>query len=96
MKTTAVANLKAQLSRFLRLVKAGEEILVTERDVPVARIMPVAPQGAEMEALRDLERRGLLRVGTGRLPRNFWKMARGKDPKGTVRGAVEEERDKGW
>ena len=31
MKTAPVARLKAELSRYLRLVKSGEEILVTER-----------------------------------------------------------------
>jgi uncharacterized protein len=30
MKTTAIANLKAQLSRYLRLVKTGEEVAPTE------------------------------------------------------------------
>jgi prevent-host-death family protein len=39
--TAAVAELKAQLSRYLSRVKAGEEILVTERGTPVARLVPV-------------------------------------------------------
>ena len=42
MKTAAVAKLEAQLSQYLARVKAGEEILVTERTVPVARTSPVA------------------------------------------------------
>lgn len=96
MKTTAIANLKAKLSQFLRLVKTGEEILITERDVPVAKIVPVADLGSELESLRDLERQGLLRLGSGRLPKNFWKLPRGKDPKASVRGAAREERDRGW
>ncbi|MFY9341312.1 MAG: type II toxin-antitoxin system prevent-host-death family antitoxin [Planctomycetota bacterium] len=96
MKTTAVANLKARLSRFLRLVKTGEEILITERNVPVAKIVPVGNLGAELEALRDLERQGLLRLGSGRLPKNFWKLPRGKDPQASIRRAAREERDRGW
>ena len=47
IKTAAVAELKAHLSRLLRRVKAGDEILVTERGVPVARIVPVPPVGDE-------------------------------------------------
>lgn len=93
-KTAAVAELKAHLSRFLRRVKAGEEILITERDVPVARIVPVRPVADER--VRALERQGLVRLGTGRLPKDFWTRPRGKDAKGLVRAAVAEEREGGW
>jgi prevent-host-death family protein len=92
MKTTGVAELKARLSRYLARVKAGEEILVTERNVPVARLVPVGRRSRDA-ALRDLERRGLVRVGTGRLPRGFWSLPRGRDPQAFVRRAVAEERD---
>ena len=95
MKTTAVADLRARLSEYLLLVKAGEEILITERNVPVAKIIPVAELGSELESLRDLERQGLLRLGSGRLPKGFWEMPRGKDPRGSVRGAAQEERERG-
>ncbi len=96
MKTTAVAKLKAELSRYLRLVKAGEEILITERNVPVAKIVPVGAVATDLEALRDLECQGLLKIGSGRLPKDFWKLPRGKDPRAAVRRAVREERDRGW
>ncbi|MCK6553606.1 type II toxin-antitoxin system prevent-host-death family antitoxin [Candidatus Binatia bacterium] len=94
VKTAAVAELKAHLSRFLRRVKAGDEILVTERDVPVARIVPVAPVGDER--LRGLERQGLVKIGSGKLPKDFWTRPRGEDPRGLVRAAVGEEREEGW
>ncbi len=96
MKITAVANLKAQLSRYLRLVKAGQEILITERNVPVAKIIPVEDLSDDLEALRDLERQGLMRLGTGHLPKDFWKLPRGKDPEASIRRVVREERDRGW
>ncbi len=96
MKKAAVAELKAQLSRFLSRVKAGEEILVTERNVPVARLVPVGPVGEDQESLRDLERQGLIRLGSGRLPRDFWKLPRPRDPEGRVRKAVAREREEGW
>ena len=92
VKRTGVAELKAQLSRYLARVKAGEEILVTERNVPVARLVPVGERGREA-ALRDLERGGLVRVGTGRLPKGFWRLPRGRDPKAFVRKALAEERE---
>jgi len=96
MKTTGIANLKARLSSYLKLVKTGEEILITERNVAIAKIVPVEALGPDLEALRDLERKGLLKIGSGRLPRNFWKMPRGKDPKASVRSAAREERERGW
>jgi antitoxin (DNA-binding transcriptional repressor) of toxin-antitoxin stability system len=69
--------------------------VITERDVPVARIVPLR-NAAAGERLRELERQGLVRVGTGRLPRDFWRRPRAADPKGLVRAAVTEEREGGW
>jgi prevent-host-death family protein len=41
MKTTA-SNLKAKLGRFMKAVKAGHEVVVTDRGAPVARLVPFA------------------------------------------------------
>ena len=41
METATVVRLKSQLSRYLRRVKAGEDVIVTERGVPIARLVPV-------------------------------------------------------
>ena len=87
MKGLAVAELKAKLSRYLSRVKAGEEILVTERNTPIARLVPIA-RGEIAADLRELERQGLVRVGSGKLPRDFWKLVRPRDPKAHVRRAV--------
>jgi prevent-host-death family protein len=95
-KTAAVAELKAQLSRYLSRVKAGEEILVTERGTPVARLVPVGAGRPEHEGLRDLERQGLLRLGSGKLPKDFWKLPRPRDPHAAVRKAVTDECEAGW
>ena len=40
-KVFSVSEAKAQFSRLLRRVAAGEEITITKRGVPVARLMPV-------------------------------------------------------
>jgi len=40
MKTAAVSKLKAGLSEYLARVKAGEEVIVTERGKPIAKIVP--------------------------------------------------------
>ncbi len=41
MKRVGVADLKNQLSKHLRAVEAGGEFEVTDRDRPIARILPV-------------------------------------------------------
>ena len=96
MKVAAVAELKASLSRYLAVVKVGEEVLVTERGRPIAKIVPLAvPQDQEQKRLRQMEVQGLLRVGSGRLPRGFWDAPRPKDPTGEVLKALLEERREG-
>lgn len=96
MKTAAVAELKAKLSRYLGRVKAGEEVLVTERGTPIARIIPAGRTGKDEEHWRDLERQGLMRLGSGKLPAGFWKLPRGRDAGARARAAVASERAGGW
>jgi prevent-host-death family protein len=61
--TASVVQLKARLSEYLRRVKAGNELVVTERGLPIARIVPL--EAAERRATRDerLIRAGLMRPG---------------------------------
>jgi prevent-host-death family protein len=40
MRTVNISDLKAQLSAHIQLVKNGEEVLVCDRNKPVARIVP--------------------------------------------------------
>lgn len=96
MKTAGVAELKARLSGFLDQVKAGTEILVTERGMPIARIVPLAPRDDEDARALRLARKGLLRLGRGRLSRELLTPPKG-DPKtgASVLAALIEERRQG-
>jgi prevent-host-death family protein len=58
MNRFSVSYAKAHLSDLLRRVRAGKEVLVTDRGVPVARIVPVRV-GHLSETARDLVRRGV-------------------------------------
>lgn len=40
MKTVNISDLKAHLSAHIQVVKDGEEVLVCDRNKPVARIVP--------------------------------------------------------
>lgn len=88
----AVTELKARLSEYLRAVKTGEEVLVTERSKPIARLVPLPPSSASDE-LDELERAGLLRRGKGRLPDDFFDRPRVKDPDGLLLKALLDERE---
>ena len=46
MKAVGIKQLKARLSEYVRLVKAGETILVTDRDEVVAELRPARRQRA--------------------------------------------------
>jgi len=39
-RRTSSSRLKARLGQYMRAVRAGEEIVVTDRDLPVARLVP--------------------------------------------------------
>jgi prevent-host-death family protein len=49
MITAGVREVKDRLSEFLRLVKSGEEILITDRGEVVARLGPPGPAFEESE-----------------------------------------------
>jgi len=95
MKTAAVSKLKAYLSDYLNQVKAGVEVLITDRGKPVARLVPIARVEATREALTRMEKQGLIKLGSGRLPKDFWTMPRAEDPQGLVLKALLEEREEG-
>ncbi len=95
MKSAAVAELKANLSKYLGQVKSGEQVLVTERGVPVAKLVPVDSRKADLSGyLQDLEKAGLAIIGTGRIPRSFWEWRRPVDRKGRAVKSLIEERSK--
>jgi antitoxin (DNA-binding transcriptional repressor) of toxin-antitoxin stability system len=64
--------LKNNLSRYLKSVQAGEEVIVLDRETPIARIVPFRqasvpartgtkrPAGAERQTLQAMVERGAL------------------------------------
>lgn len=56
MKAIGVKELKARLSEYLRLIKAGETILVTERNDVIAELRPARrqrPAPSDIEEILD-------------------------------------------
>lgn len=69
MATIGSFEAKTKFSALLERVEQGEQILITRRGKPVARLMPIATAGKEkvsaaMERLRKL-RKGTILGGLG-------------------------------
>jgi prevent-host-death family protein len=94
-KSAGVAEVKANLSRYLEQVKAGREVLITERGNPVAKLVPLE-RAATRESREDrLARRGLLVLGRGRFSRALLTPPEG-DPSigaGVLAALIEDRRE---
>jgi prevent-host-death family protein len=66
MEVVKVAELKAKLSEYLRRVRRGHPVTVLDRDTPIARIVPCAPDAAGLVIRRPSP--GLGRPSRVRLP----------------------------
>jgi prevent-host-death family protein len=64
MRSVNVAELKNQLSKYLTFAKTGEEIIIRDRNLPVAKLVPFS---AEVVAEEELL---LVAAGKMRLPEN--------------------------
>lgn len=62
MQTVGVKELKNRLSQMLGAVKGGEELLITDRGRPIARIVPEGATVSEAARLAALAARGILRL----------------------------------
>ena len=63
MKSVNIAELKNRLSHYLQEVRAGEEILVRDRQQPIARIVPFPQPGDTDAEMLRLAAEGKVRLG---------------------------------
>ena len=94
-RTTSVAELKAKLSEHLRQVKSGHELIVTERGIPVARMLPLDDGERRSTRRVRLTRSGALKPGRGKLPAALKRAPAGPDADTTVVEALLAERRDG-
>jgi len=74
MRVVNIADLKNNLSAHLERVRRGEELLVKDRNRPIARLVPLAA-GEDLDSEEmELAAAGLIRLPTKSLPDSFWKM----------------------
>jgi prevent-host-death family protein len=82
MRTVNVAELKNQLSKYLTFARAGEEIVIRDRNLPVAKLVPFSTEEASEEDLllvaagkmrlpgKPIDVDELLRIRTGKVSGN--------------------------
>ena len=95
MRSVNVAELKNQLSKYLTFAKAGEEIVIRDRNLPVAKLVPFVSEDANDEELL------LVAAGKMRMPRasldvdELFKIPTGKVAGNAAIQAVLDEREEG-
>jgi prevent-host-death family protein len=82
-----------RFSKAIKAVKAGEEVVLTERGKPIAVITPMRPAESHARVLRRLEAAGLVLPVTkpGPMPRPRWRRIRVKGV--PLSKTIQDERD---
>ena len=92
MRTVNIGTLKNQLSAYLQYVRNGEEVVVKDRNVPVARILPIQARDFAAEEAQ------LISSGAMKLPENemdwelFWSRPKANVPHDVAVQAVIDSR----
>lgn len=95
MLRASISSLKARLSHYLAAVRGGQEVLVTDRGTPVARLVPLRGPHGEEARTAELVASGRLRPPRQPLPSDFWHRPRPADPEGRGLLTLLEERAEG-
>jgi len=96
MKTIGIRELKNRLSEYIRQVRSGESVLVTDRGEVVAELAPPGRGGAATDdvpaPLAALARRGLATLGAPADASLYPSLSRKRKRKRTAAQLLEEER----
>ncbi len=95
MKTVGVRELKNSLSEYLRRVRSGESVLVTDRGEIVAELAPPGRSALDPSihpGLGALARRGLASLGAPADPALYPRLPRSRPGKRTSAQLLDEER----
>ena len=97
MEKVSVSQLKDQLSAYLKKVRAGQTVVVTDRNKPVARLEPIGPTAWDSERIAELVRQGLVSMPKAP-PLTIEEIRRMRPvvPGARLLEALLEERDSGW
>ena len=92
-RSVSIRDLKDNLSAYLAKVRRGEEVLVRDRNVPIAKIVPLRTGGDVDAELAALAAEGKVRLPEMALTRAFWKSAAPRVDESKVLEAIRAERE---
>lgn len=92
MDSVPLTDLKARLAWFIDRVRQGEELVVTDRGRPVARIAPIRSPEQDGGRLQELLRTGRLRAPGDPVPPDFFSVAGPPDASGRSLATLLDER----
>ncbi len=95
MTRAPISDLKARLSRYLDMVRAGEDIIVTDRGKPIARITSIDDRLQTEGRLDRLVRTGEVRPPLREDALDLGQLTRPADPEGRARALLLKERAEG-
>ena len=72
MIKTSVSALKNGLSSYLRKVRAGQSVVIYDRNVPIARIERIEVNGTDADRVAQLRAAGITRPPTRPLTARQW------------------------
>jgi prevent-host-death family protein len=90
MRSANIADLRNHLTQFLKAVRAGEKIVVRDRQRPIAKIVPLTVDDDADDA--QLVAAGLMRGAQRSLPAAFWRTRRAAVTLRAAAGAVTDDR----
>lgn len=93
MEKATISEIKNRLSAYLKKVKAGQSILILDRDQPVARLERVERERHPDDRLLRLERAGLIRRASQPIPIKVLKGPAPTAKAGVLQALVEERRE---
>jgi prevent-host-death family protein len=93
MRSVKIAELKNHLSAYLNEVRDGEEIIISDRDTPIAKIIPLRADDYGEERLRAAAA-GKIRLGSAEpIDEKFWNLPAPKISMSDLNRLVNEERN---
>jgi len=92
-RSVSIGDLKDNLSSYLAQVRRGEEILVRDRSVPIAKIVPLAAASDAEGEVGALAAEGKIRLPAEALARSFWRTRAPRVATARILKAIRAERD---
>jgi antitoxin (DNA-binding transcriptional repressor) of toxin-antitoxin stability system len=93
MQKATISEIKNHLSAYLKKVRAGESVLILERDQPVARIERIGPAEHANARLTRLEREGLVHPPKQSLTIDLLRSTASEPQRSVLEALLEERRE---